>query len=143
VDAWACGGLVRRGNAAEGLPDVRARGLVRQVAPSLWEAWVGVWTGRTCDTLRRITPRPVPLAEAQRAVDVALDEVGARRGGWDAPWRAQDATEAQVRALRALGRRNVAGVTKGEAGDLLDAQIVRRAVREALRADGPAGDDGK
>ena len=143
VDAWACGGIVRRGSASEGLPDVRARGLVRQVAPGTWEAWVGVWTGRTCDTLRRITPRPVALAEAQRAVDVALDEVGARRGGWDAPWRAQDATEAQVRALRALGRRNVAGVTKGEAGDLLDAQIVRRAVRGALRADAPADDDGK
>jgi hypothetical protein len=42
-----------------------------------------------------------------------------------------------------LGRRNVAGVTKGEAGDLLDAQIVRRGVRDALRADAPAGDDGK
>lgn len=133
VDAWACGGIVRRGSPPEGLPDVRARGLVRQVAPGTWEAWVGVWTGRKQDTLRRITPRPVPLAEAQRAVDVALDEVGARRGGWDAPWRAQDATEAQVRALRALGRRNVAGVTKGEAGDLLDAQIVRRAVREEVR----------
>ncbi len=131
VDAWACGGIIRRGG--EAAPDVRARGLVRQVAPGTWEAWVGVWTGRTCDTLRRITARPVPLAEAQRAVDVALDEVGARRGGWDAPWRAQDATEAQVRALRALGRRNVAGVTKGEAGDLLDAQIVRRAVREEVR----------
>ena len=133
VDAWVCSAIVRRGD-----PDVRARGLVRQVGDDRWEAWVGVWQGRDMSPeapLARLpaTARGVPLAAAQRAVDAALDDVGARRGGWDAAWRAEPATERQVQALRAMGRRQVAGLGKGEAGDLLDAQIVRRAVK-ALRA---------
>lgn len=133
VDAWVCSAIVRRGE-----PDVRARGLVRQIAPDRWEAWVGAWDGRAMSSetpLARLpqTARGLPLAAAQRAVDAALDAVGARRGGWDAAWRSEPATERQVQALRAMGRRQVAGLGKGEAGDLLDAQIVRKAVK-ALRA---------
>ncbi len=133
VDAWVCSAIVRRGEL-----DVRARGLVREIAPDRWEAWVGVWEGREPSSeapLARlpVTARGLPLAAAQRAVDQALDAVGARRGGWDAAWRSEPATERQVQALRAMGRRQVAGLGKGEAGDLLDAQIVRKAVK-ALRA---------
>ena len=133
VDAWVCSAIVRRGE-----PDVRARGLVREIAPDRWEAWVGVWEGRALaqgHELARLpqTARGLPLAAAQRAVDQALDAVGAKRGGWDAAWRSEPATERQVQALRAMGRRQVAGLGKGEAGDLLDAQIVRKAVK-ALRA---------
>lgn len=129
IDAWVCSAQVRR--AAEGAEQVTARGLCRQVAPGDWEAWVGVWEGRECARLDRITGRPVGLPDAQRLVDAALDEAGARRGGWSAPWRAEPATERQVQALQRLGRRLTAGLSKGEAGDLLDAQIVRRAVRDA------------
>ena len=131
VDAWVCSAVVRRGE-----PDVRARGLVREIAPDRWEAWVGVWQGREPSPeapLARlpVTARGLPLAAAQRAVDAALDAVGAKRGGWDAGWRSEPATERQINALRAMGRRQVAGLGKGEAGDLLDAQIVRRAVKAA------------
>jgi len=138
VDAWVCSALVRRADPDAGTKDVRARGLVREIAPDRWEAWVGVWQGREIAVgheLARLpaTARGLPLAAAQRAVDAALDAVGARRGGWDAAWRTEPATERQVQALRALGRRMVAGLGKGEAGDLLDAQIIRRAVKE-LRA---------
>jgi superfamily II DNA or RNA helicase len=135
VDAWVCSAVVRRADPDAKTKDVRARGLVREIAPDRWEAWVGVWQGRDMSPeapLARLpaTARGVPLAAAQRAVDAALDDVGARRGGWDAAWRAEPATERQVQALRAMGRRQVAGLGKGEAGDLLDAQIVRRAVKE-------------
>gem|GEM_PF-4015914 len=138
VDAWVCSALVRRADLDAGTKDVRARGLVREIAPDRWEAWVGVWQGREIaegHELARLpaTARGLPLAAAQRAVDAALDAVGARRGGWDASWRTEPATERQVQALRALGRRMVAGLGKGEAGDLLDAQIIRRGVKE-LRA---------
>lgn len=136
VDAWVCSALVRRAGPEAGGRDVRARGLVREIAPDRWEAWVGVWQGREPSPeapLARLpqSARGLPLAAAQRAVDAALDDVGARRGGWDAAWRSEPATERQINALRAMGRRQVAGLGKGEAGDLLDAQIVRRAVKAA------------
>ena len=86
------------------------------------ETWQVVQVRRDTDPLRLGDTLPLPYAQGL-AEDYARHLGVARLVEAEAPWRQQPATEKQTALLRKLGMTARAGLTKGEAADLLAAVL--------------------
>ena len=86
------------------------------------ETWQVVQVRRDTDPLRLGDTLPLPYAQGL-AEDHARHLGVARLVEAEAPWRQQPATEKQTALLRKLGMTARAGLTKGEAADLLAAVL--------------------
>src|SRR2546425_1698820 len=97
------------------------QGTVR-LRPDGPETWQVVQVRRATDPLRLGDTLPLPYAQGL-AEDYARHLGVARLVEAEAPWRQQPATEKQTALLRKLGMTARAGLTKGEAADLLAAVL--------------------
>src|SRR5712691_6749174 len=86
------------------------------------ETWQVVQVRRDTDPMRLGDTLPLPYAQGL-AEDYARHLGVARLVEAEAPWRQQPATEKQTALLRKLGMPARAGLTKGEAADLLAAVL--------------------
>src|SRR6266566_3314665 len=86
------------------------------------ETWQVVQVRRDTDPMRLGDTLPLPYAQGL-AEDYARHLGVARRVEAEAPWRQQPATEKQTGLLRKLGMTARAGLTKGEAAELLAAVL--------------------
>ena len=86
------------------------------------ETWQVVQVRRDTDPLWLGDTLPLPYAQGL-AEDYARHLGVARLVEAEAPWRQQPATEKQTALLRKLGMTARAGLTKGEAADLLAAVL--------------------
>ena len=93
-----------------------------RLRPDSPETWQVVQVRRAADPLLLGDTLPLPYAQGL-AEDYARHLGVARLVEAEAPWRQQPATEKQMVLLRKLGVAVRAGVTKGEAADLLAAVL--------------------
>jgi len=92
---------------------------LRSDGPDTWQA---VQVRRDAEPVRLGDTLPLPYAQGL-AEDYARHLGVARLVEAEAPWRQQPATEKQTALLRKLGMTARAGLTKGEAADLLAAVL--------------------
>jgi len=122
--AWSCSGRTPAGTTATAI--------ALQGSGGVFRVWLVERIDRDNATAKKLDDGR-HLLPLQREAELWLRRAGVRPN-LTAPWRAEPATDGQ---LRALARSGVPGVTsattKGEAGAILDHIGAQRAVRDRLR----------